>query len=262
MGAAQDLAAPLYAQVLAEAARRLGPTAAYHAMWPRTDVAPPWSHLAARLYAEVRLMNPSFVIFVGTAMHSAVSKVVYPLCSPKHACGKHTLCMRPEVVFLSCSNLSSRALHAPLQAAQLPVAWVDCEGGRWVAPCRALLPDEACARSPLLAAALSREGMPLVTGLPPVLLQAWREAMPGVQAVSPAAVRAHLRAKGPRLALVQLPGEKRFQVGLVPLLTELGVLLLCWFVRLLLPSLLNLFLTLRIGERLGEGVSGRSQLLL
>jgi hypothetical protein len=117
----------------------------------------------------------------------------------------------------TCSTRSSlsvrQALHT-LQAAQLPVAWTDCEGGCWVAPCRALLPDDACARSPLLAAALAREGMPLVAGLPPALLHAWREAMPGVQAVTPPAARAHLRTKGPRLALMQLPGEERLQVGL------------------------------------------------
>lgn len=116
------------------------------------------------------------------------------------------------------NSLSRQVLRA-LQVMQLPVAWTDCEGGRWVAPCRALLPDRACARNPLLAAAVSREGMPLVTGLPPALLSAWQEAMPGMQTLSPAAVRAHLKAKGPRLALMQLPEEERLQVGLSPTVT-------------------------------------------
>ena len=49
----QDVAAPLYASVLVEAARRLGPSPAYYALWPSADLAHPWSQLAARVYKEV-----------------------------------------------------------------------------------------------------------------------------------------------------------------------------------------------------------------
>jgi sacsin len=50
----EDLAAPLYARLLAESAQRLGPTAAYFALWPPLDLAPPWSNMATQLYKEVR----------------------------------------------------------------------------------------------------------------------------------------------------------------------------------------------------------------
>ena len=93
------------------------------------------------------------------------------------------------------------------------MAWTDCHGGKWVAPSAALLPDEACAASAVLAAAFTREGMPLVTGLPPAMLRTWQQAMPSVHVVTPAAVREHLRARGARLALMQLPSAERLQVG-------------------------------------------------
>ena len=53
MAVVQDVAAPLYARALVEAAKKLGPSPAYYALWPSTDVAQPWSKLAARLYNEV-----------------------------------------------------------------------------------------------------------------------------------------------------------------------------------------------------------------
>ena len=51
----QDVAAPLYASILVEAAQRLGPSPAFYALWPSAELAHPWSQLAARLYTEVAL---------------------------------------------------------------------------------------------------------------------------------------------------------------------------------------------------------------
>lgn len=96
-----------------------------------------------------------------------------------------------------------------LQVASLKIAWAESDGGRWLAPTDALLPDEACTSAPQLAAAFSKEGMPLVTGAPAWLLSAWRTKVPGTRTLTPAAARAHLRAKGARLALMQRPAEER-----------------------------------------------------
>lgn len=51
----EDVAAPLYAQLLAESAQRMGPIPAYYALWPPANLAAPWSNLAAQLY---RLVDP------------------------------------------------------------------------------------------------------------------------------------------------------------------------------------------------------------
>ena len=96
------------------------------------------------------------------------------------------------------------------------MAWTDSGGGGWLAPSRALLPDDACSGNPALAAALCAEGVPLVIGLLRGLLATWREAMPAVRHIAPAAVRAHLRARGARLALASLPEQERLQVGRRP----------------------------------------------
>lgn len=100
------------------------------------------------------------------------------------------------------------------QASRLPVAWTDANGGRWLAPCNALLPDQACLDAPALAATLVREGLHLSTGLPTSLQRTWQEAMPRICSVTPAAVRAHLKAKGAALALTQQrrPADEQAQV--------------------------------------------------
>lgn len=71
----QELAAPLYAQMLAEAAKRLGPTPAYYALWPGTSLAQPWARLAARLYAEVRYTHQTPV-----PVHLALSCKTFETC--------------------------------------------------------------------------------------------------------------------------------------------------------------------------------------
>ena len=49
----QDLVAPLYAQLLVEAAQRLGPTEAFYGLWPASVPPAPWSSVVSRLYSEV-----------------------------------------------------------------------------------------------------------------------------------------------------------------------------------------------------------------
>ncbi len=100
-----------------------------------------------------------------------------------------------------------------VQVAFLKVVWTDSQGGRWVTPTDALLPDEACTADPELAAALSMEGMSLVTGAPAWLLSAWLSKVPSIRTVTPAAVRYHLRAKGAGLALAQRPAEERAEAA-------------------------------------------------
>ena len=51
--ATQDIAAPLYAQLLANAAQRLGPSPAFYSLWPVSEPAGPWAMLAAKLFREV-----------------------------------------------------------------------------------------------------------------------------------------------------------------------------------------------------------------
>lgn len=50
----QDVVAPCYASLLAEASQLLGPSAAYHALWPQSSVQMPWDCIIPRLYDELR----------------------------------------------------------------------------------------------------------------------------------------------------------------------------------------------------------------
>ena len=49
-----DALAPLYSGLLAAAAVRLGPCAAFWALWPSPQLALPWALLTRQLYVEVR----------------------------------------------------------------------------------------------------------------------------------------------------------------------------------------------------------------
>lgn len=49
----QDVAAPSYANLLAEAARRLGPGTAFYKLWPVQPVREPWSVLVTALHREL-----------------------------------------------------------------------------------------------------------------------------------------------------------------------------------------------------------------
>ena len=50
----QNLVAPLYAQLLVEAARRLGPIAAFYKLWPVSMPPVPWSTVVTSFYSEVK----------------------------------------------------------------------------------------------------------------------------------------------------------------------------------------------------------------
>lgn len=50
--------APLYAQLLVEAAVRLGPTDAFYSLWPAAMPTAPWAAVFTRLYKEVFLPHP------------------------------------------------------------------------------------------------------------------------------------------------------------------------------------------------------------
>jgi sacsin len=49
----EDVAAPAYAQLLAEAAKQLGPTPEFSRLWPVGALRDPWSRMAGKLYEVV-----------------------------------------------------------------------------------------------------------------------------------------------------------------------------------------------------------------
>ena len=51
--ALQDVAAPAYANLLAEAAQRMGSCPAFYALWPLQPVQEPWTALTSAFYAEL-----------------------------------------------------------------------------------------------------------------------------------------------------------------------------------------------------------------
>ena len=53
----QEVAAPAYARLLAEAAYRLGPCTAFYALWPLQPVQAPWAALTSALFAELAVQR-------------------------------------------------------------------------------------------------------------------------------------------------------------------------------------------------------------
>ena len=80
-----------------------------------------------------------------------------------------------------------------LQIAGLPILWTAAEGGRWLQTADALLMDASCQSSWELHQAILHIGMPLCSRLPAAVVKLMLAHTPGAQAVTPAAVRAHLR---------------------------------------------------------------------
>ena len=80
-----------------------------------------------------------------------------------------------------------------LQIAGLPILWTAAEGGRWLQPANALLMDANCQSSWELHQAILHIGMPLCSSLPAAVVKFMLAHTPGAQAVTPAAVRAHLK---------------------------------------------------------------------
>ena len=80
-----------------------------------------------------------------------------------------------------------------LQIAGLPILWTAAAGGRWLQPADALLMDASCQSSWELHQSILHLGMPLCSNLPAAVVKLMLAHTPGAQAVTPAAVRAHLR---------------------------------------------------------------------
>ena len=80
-----------------------------------------------------------------------------------------------------------------LQIAGLPILWTAAEGGRWLQPAGALLMDGICQSSWELHQSILHLGMPLCSNLPAAVVKLMLAHTPGARAVTPAAVRAHLR---------------------------------------------------------------------
>lgn len=83
---AQDVAAPAYANLLVEAARRLGPSPAFYKLWPVQQVRQPWSALVTALYQELssrqvvhtaagagKWLAPDNAVYVDGAVQRSVS---------------------------------------------------------------------------------------------------------------------------------------------------------------------------------------------
>ena len=93
----------------------------------------------------------------------------------------------------SAKQLCEHLFHL-LQIAGLPILWTAAaEGGRWLQPADALLMDASCQSSWELLQSILHIGMPLCSNLPAPVVKLILAHTPGAQAVTPAAVRAHLR---------------------------------------------------------------------
>lgn len=77
--------------------------------------------------------------------------------------------------------------------AGLPIVRTAAEGGRWLKPADALLMDASCQSSWELHQAILHIGMPLCSNLSAAVVKLMLAHTPGARAVTPAAVRAHLR---------------------------------------------------------------------
>ena len=94
---------------------------------------------------------------------------------------------RGTISGFQCPQCSER------QVAKLPVVWLPADGGRWVAPPEAVLPDPQCRQQPELAAALLAAGVPLAMDLPESAAAAMLELTPGAAAMHPALLRSRLQ---------------------------------------------------------------------
>lgn len=89
----QEVAAPAYARLLAEAAPRLGPCAAFYALWPLQPVQAPWAALTSAMYAELAVQRVVHTAARGGAWltpdqavyaDGAVQRCLPCSCSMKH----------------------------------------------------------------------------------------------------------------------------------------------------------------------------------
>lgn len=54
----QELAASLYARLIMEAAKHLGPTHAFYSLWPTAELQQPWAALVKAFYEQVSFLRP------------------------------------------------------------------------------------------------------------------------------------------------------------------------------------------------------------
>ena len=81
--------------------------------------------------------------------------------------------------------------------------WSD---GKWISPQQAMFPDKTCMESPLLAAALLANGLPLVTEMPKHVMEGILQHASGVTVLTPELVRSFLSRKPHKLQLTDQPG--------------------------------------------------------
>lgn len=163
MALLQDVAADAYVGLLLRASQLLGPTHAYDALWPATNVSQPWQGLVGALYGRC---------------HD--KPLMYTLSS--------TLAVRggDRTASVTSGSSSSSAANSTTGTTT------------WISPAACLLPDAAAAAQPQLSQALARAGVPL-PGLPQPVLHMMASHMPaGVRppTVSPAIARQALRGLG------------------------------------------------------------------
>ena len=102
----EDAAAPAYARLLVEAARELGATAAFHALWPTGSVHEPWNSLLKQLYKSVVDLDLP-VVYTNAAQGKWVS--------PKRA-------VFPDNSFSEAQELSDALAYAGLPIISAPDA--------------------------------------------------------------------------------------------------------------------------------------------
>ncbi|KAL2612990.1 hypothetical protein R1flu_024682 [Riccia fluitans] len=75
----EDVAAPAYARLLAEAAKELGPSQRFYSLWPTHTIGEPWNSLLRRLYlAIVDLDLPVLHTAVGRGKWVSAKRAVFP----------------------------------------------------------------------------------------------------------------------------------------------------------------------------------------
>ena len=162
----QDIAAPLYAQLLADAAQRLGPSPAFYSLWPVSEPSAPWATVAARLFAEVsRKCKHTFLEYWHDCLCCLGSSVSAALCSHcNNPPGEMNQLASEACCVTTYSNDSEKRLLRTLllQVADLPVVHIERSGGQWIRAGEAMFLDPSNKAQPELLEALLREGIPLV----------------------------------------------------------------------------------------------------
>ena len=151
-----------------------GLTPAYTSLFPNLLPGQPWGSLVQSFYQKVIL-----------SAHLQQAKHVPAIVLSVTSSGT-------ESSARSAEQLCER-FFGLLQIAGLPIVRTAAEGGRWLKPADALLMDASCQSSWELHQAILHIGMPLCSNLSAAVVKLMLAHTPGARAVTPAAVRAHLR---------------------------------------------------------------------